>query len=154
MDHNASHNALPDKTIRNAALIVCEKSGHWALALRRSRRMDPKCLVETRSQQECLEVLADYPYSFVVAEVTLSNITSVYKLFAQIHQLFPHAAVAAAFRPDCRSFEYMLREAGAVHVIFSILSVDSVANMARRHLATTPMPELSWQEQIMSQLPW
>lgn len=94
------------------------------------------------------------PTSFVAVELTRKSVDRVYRLMAEIHCQFPQARIVAFSQPGLESLDVEIREAGAVHVVYSPRQLGSVAKLVERHMALLPMPELSLRESVMSRLPW
>ena len=135
-------------------LLVCERHGHWAAALRRELAPRRVRVWETRSLAECWESLAATPASFVVVELTAANVEGLLLRMVRLPRDFPLArvAVVAAGRlADCQS---LLREAGAVHWVASLRQLAPLAQLACRHLASTPPPLQSLTDRIWAGLPW
>ena len=51
-------------------------------------------------------------------------------------------------------YEWLMREAGAVHFVCSPRRVGPLAQLACRHLAQVPPPQQSLTERIWAALPW
>ena len=49
---------------------------------------------------------------------------------------------------------WLVREAGAVHVVDSVRQVELLARLACRHLAQVPPPQQTLTERIWAGLPW
>lgn len=62
---------------RPARLIVCERTGRWAVALRRELAGSGVRVHESRSIAECWQGLAESPAGFAVVELTGGNLASV-----------------------------------------------------------------------------
>lgn len=136
-----------------ARLIVCEKSGRWAVALRRELGAKPR-VYETRSLPECWEELAASPASWLLLEVTAANLEGLMVRLESLGRDFPAArAVVCGDRP-LASREWLLREAGATHAVFSPRELAPVARLAVRHLAGVSLPPQSLRERVWERLPW
>jgi hypothetical protein len=64
--------------ILEAALIVYERNGVWARALRQQLVNEPVAIRETRSLEECSRRLRESPASLVALEVTTTSLSSVF----------------------------------------------------------------------------
>ena len=144
---------LPEKPGR-ARLIVCEREGRWAVALRRELPVHGVRVHETRSVAECWEMLARRPASFVVAELTRSGAEALLEQMAWLQRDFPGARVAVVAERPLASCEWLLREAGAVHFTVSPRELGPLACLAVRHLEVAPPPQWTLAERIWADLPW
>jgi hypothetical protein len=136
-----------------ARLIVSERTGRWAVALRRELAAAGVRVWETRSLADCWEELAASPASFVVVEVD-RNLVALLDHVARLPQTFPAARAAVVSQRSLADCEWLLREAGAVHYVCSPREVAPLARIACRHLAQGPSPPQSLTEQIWASLPW
>jgi hypothetical protein len=137
----------------NAKLIVCERTGRWAVALRRELTETGVRVWETRTLADCRDELVENPASFVVVELG-ANVERVLRLLASQQRRFPAARVAVVAERSQADYDSLLREAGAVHVVCSPRHVGLLARLACRHLAEAPAPQQSLAERIWTGLPW
>src|SRR5688572_29468326 len=110
-------------------LIVCEKSGDWAAALREALGTRQPRVVETRSLTACEAELGQSPASLMAIEVTEANLKAVLQFLAKIHEGYRRAAVVAMVAYEASAAANLLREAGALDVVTSVLEVPRVARM-------------------------
>ena len=137
-----------------ARIIVCEKTGRWATALRRVLSATRPRMCQTRSMAECLRELERSPASLIALELTAENGSSVVEFLDEVHQRF-HRAIVVVFGP--RAMErcgWLVREAGAVHAVFSPREVASAARVIERHLQRAPTHPLTLRQSLWSRLPW
>jgi hypothetical protein len=146
--------APPPPGIGPARLIVCERDGHFAVALRRELPRPEIRVLETRSVDECWEALARWPASFVVVELTRTNATALLERMVWLERDFPLARVAVVADRALGFCEWLLREAGAVHFTVSPRRFGPLGCLAVRHLDAAPRPRLSLPERIWASLPW
>ncbi len=144
---------LPDGS-GPARLIICERFGHWAVALRRELSAPDIRVHETRSLSDCWDMLSGRPASFVVVELTRANAAGLLDRMRWLERDFPLARVAVVARRPLASCEWLMREAGAVHFTVSPRRLRPLAQMAAAHLATAPEPEQTFGERIWAGLPW
>jgi hypothetical protein len=135
-------------------LIVCEKAGRWAAALRSALANQPPRIVETRSLAGCEAALAESPYSLVALETTATNLEAVLAFVERVLVRFPRSHVAALFAPEARGAALLLQEAGAIATIESVLDASRVACFARRQLAQAPSAPVGPQESVCERMPW
>jgi hypothetical protein len=138
----------------NCQLIVCERSGAWAAALGQLLAGHEVRMRQTRSLAECQKELTTAPNSFVALELTAENAAAVVELLWASGRNHPQATCVALAAGEGAAFEWMVREAGAAHVVTSRRDLPEVAKMVRRHCSRVPGRRASIQEQIWASLPW
>jgi hypothetical protein len=136
-----------------ARLIVCERSGRGAVAMRRELAEGGIRVWETRTLADCWSELAHSPASFLVLELG-SNIADLLQRMARLPREFPSARLAAVADRSLARYEWLMREAGAVHFLCSVRQAGPLAQLACRHLAQVPPPPQSLTERIWASLPW
>ena len=136
-----------------ARLIVCEHAGRWAVALRRELAA-PVRVYETRSLADCWEMLAEAPASFVIVELSAADVAALLQRMARLGRDFPLARVAVVAERSLADYQWLMREAGAVHFICSPRQAGPLARLAAGHLAQAPAPQRSLTQQIWAGLPW
>jgi hypothetical protein len=137
--------------MKTARLIVSEKRGGWAAALRREVAQR---VYETRSLAACWRELADWPHSFLVLELTVENSEELTRRLADLGREFPGAVAVVVMERRLRGWQWLVRESGAAHAVVSPRCLRPVAQMARRHLAAAPDLELPPAQRILADLPW
>jgi hypothetical protein len=137
-----------------ARLILCEKSGRWAVALRRALGPEQHVLRQTRSLAECGRELAAAPASLVAIECTSDNLDKAALAINEWATRYPHSRLAAFLDSSLTAAESLLREAGASAVIDSPRQAPALARLALRHLARAPAGDLPFAESIRHRLPW
>ena len=136
-----------------AKVIVCERSGRWAVALRRELAEAGVRVWETRTLADCRDELVENPASFAIVELA-SNLAGLLRLLASQRRRFPAARLAVVADRSQADYQWLLREAGAVHFLCSPRQVGLLARLACRHLAQAPPPQQTLAERIWSALPW
>lgn len=134
-------------------VIVWERWGIWAAGLRRHLPREIH-LRETRHAQQCLAELTQAPRSIVAVEADAANVDGVLNLLLKIAAGFPMAAVVVLADRPLESYEWLLRESGAVHFATSPRQVDAVARLVLRHAARVPQARTPIAAQIWESLPW
>ena len=137
----------------SARLIVCERTGRWAIALRRELAGAGVRVWETRTLDDCWNELAASPASFVVLELSRDRGRLLEHLARQLRE-FPLARVSVAADRGQADYEWLVREAGAVHFVHSPRRVGALAQLICRHLAQIPPPQQGFVERIWAGLPW
>ncbi|MEN6451879.1 MAG: hypothetical protein ABFC96_15420 [Thermoguttaceae bacterium] len=141
------------ETHATARLIVCERTGRWAVALRRELTGAGVRVWETRTLGECHDELVASPASFLVLEVN-GEPSAPLRFVAQHARQFSAARVAIVTDAAGVAYEAVAREAGAVHFLSSPRHAGLLARLACRHLAQVPPPPQGLAERIWSSLPW
>jgi hypothetical protein len=136
-----------------AKLIVCERTGRWAVALRRELAESGVRVWETRTLADCRDELVENPASFAVVELG-TNLGGLLRLLASQPRRFPAARLAVVANRSQADYEPLIREAGAVHFLCSPRKAGLLARLACRHLAQVPPPQQSFAERIWASLPW
>lgn len=136
-----------------ARLIVCERTGRWAVALRRELGDAGIRVWETRTLANCREELAASPASFVVLELA-GDAPGVIRFLSRQSQELPSARLAVVADISRTGWELFVREAGAVHFLTSPRHAGLLARLACRHLAQSPVSQQSLTERIWGSLPW
>ncbi len=137
----------------SARLIVSERTGCWAVALRRELAHGGVRVWETRSLADCWDELANSPASFLIVELGRDLAPLLHRLLT-LPRTFPAARVAVVSQRSSAPYEWLLREAGSVHYVCSPRDVAPLARMACRHLSQAPSPPQSLAERIWTALPW
>ncbi|MEN6407565.1 MAG: hypothetical protein ABFC77_13975 [Thermoguttaceae bacterium] len=137
----------------SARLIVCERSGRWAAALRRELAEAGVRVWETRTLADCWDELAASPASFVVVEFE-PRTEALLRRMARLPREFPSAHVAIVADRRWNEYHGIMLEAGAVDFVDSPRKMGRLARLACRHLAEAPAPSRSLTERIWDGLPW
>jgi len=138
----------------SARLIVCERGGEWAVGLRRELPVPGVRVYETRSLPECWAMLARWPASLLVVELTRSNAEALVGRMTSLDREFPSARMAVVAERELARCEWLMREAGAVHFTVSPRRLGPLARLAVRHLDAAPRPERTLTRRIWARLPW
>ena len=154
MPERSSNERLSTGQVDLARLIVCERTGRWALALIRELRGSQTRVYQTRSLDQSWDMLAEFRASFLVVEVTRSNLDALSSRLSELERRFPAARVAVVGERPMAESEFLLREAGAIHFTTSPRLLQGYATAAQNHLNHLPIPRLSLAETIWDTLPW
>ncbi len=137
-----------------ARLIVCERTGRWAVALRGESAFAGVRVWETRSLAECWKLLAESPCSFLVAELTSANADDLLRRLARLEREFPGVRAAVVARRSLADHQWLVREAGAIHFTCSPRQLTPLAEAACRHLCQVEVSEPALSERMWASLPW
>ncbi len=151
---NTSRSVLLPPGAKPARLIVCERTGRWAVGLRRELAAAEVRVYETRSLAECWEELAEAPAGFVVLELTAATADDLLRRMARLEGEFPLAAAAVVADRSLAGYQWLAREAGAVHFTCSARQLGPMARLARCHLDRAPSLPQSITGRIWASLPW
>jgi hypothetical protein len=151
---NESPGATPSQGTAAGRLLVCERGGQWAGALRRELARSGVEVGETRSLAECWDALAASPASFLVVELARAGAEDLLGRMARRERDFPLARVAVVADRSLAHWQWLLREAGAVHFTCWPRQLGVVAELACRHLAGVPAPPQRLTDRIWAGLPW
>lgn len=135
-------------------LIVCERTGRWAMALRRELAGTDIRPRETRSLADAWDALTRSPSSFIVVELSAGNAPELLRRLERLGHDYPLARAAVVSHRRLAPFETLLREAGAVHYVCSPRRLPALADVLARHLAQAPAPPRGWAERVWAGLPW
>lgn len=138
----------------SARCIICERQARWASALRRPLLRHGVRVVETRGLEDCWREMEAHPASVVGVEVTRANLASVVRWLLRAYRAFPAARMIACADRDLAPAEWLLREAGAVHVQCSPRDTTPLLRLIQRHCDTLPARPDTLREQIWQRLPW
>jgi hypothetical protein len=137
----------------SARLIVCEKTGRWAAALRRALKGQSAAIVPVRSLTQCQATLNAAPASLAAVEVTAANLAASVEFFTQTAR-HPLARLAALIPAELAGAELLLREAGAVDVLISLAQAPRLARLFVRQQRLSPAADRSFQQLVAERLPW
>jgi len=87
-------------------------------------------------------------------ELIPANIERVIGALGRIGRQYPDARAVVLSQRGLERYEWLLREAGAVHIVFSPRQLTRLASMIKRHLDAVPVVELPLAERILTELPW
>lgn len=146
--------SIDRKPMSTCHLIVCEKTSHWAAALRPGANRGRLRVVETRSLSGCREALAAAPASVVAIHANSTNVEAAIEFLIQSNRYYPRAVFAALLGPDETALCDLLQEAGAIDVLGSVLDAPRLARLALRHFALLPQQEVSLPEMVAERMPW
>jgi len=146
--------ALLPETAAPARLIVCERSGRWAIALRRQLAEAGVQVHQSRGLADCWELLREAPGSFLVVEVAPAETEGLLRRLARLHREFPLARLAVVADRAGAGCQWLLREAGAVHFTCSPRQLGPLAGVVCRHLAQVPAPPQTLSDRLWASLPW
>ena len=103
-------------------------------------------LRETRSLDESRREMAAMAPCLAAVEVTPANLVAALELLAAASRLFPLVRVVAVADRGCEAFEWLLREAGAIHFTTSPRDADVLVRLAVRHAARVPAAPVAFAE--------
>lgn len=138
----------------HASFVVFEKSGIWAADFRR-HLVDHNIRVhESRSWDDCLQELASAPASLLALEVQIDNIAQAYQFLGNLSCNYGQARALLLANPSIKPYRWILREIGAVDILFSWQQVPRAVSLVVRHLSMYPSRDRSLRQQIVDRLSW
>ncbi|HJT30534.1 MAG TPA: hypothetical protein VJ783_00600 [Pirellulales bacterium] len=147
--------------MRRADVIFCERMGAWAAAWRRVwqtpglRPPRPTLqLVETRSADECREVLSSSPEAFVVVELTAERCDVALDLLLYVGERFSAAAAGVVAEREMAAYEWLARELGALAFVTSPRRLGGLCQLALRQAGRRSPSPASLSERMWTDLPW
>lgn len=138
---------------RPPRVIVYERSGRWAAALRPQMPLEI-LLAETRSLGECAAELVRSPGSLLALEVTARNLAAVVDLLSGLNRRDPLARALVLVGDGLAASEDLLREAGAVHFVTSIRAAGALKQVFENHFRRVPLPPKNLAGSVWESLPW
>ena len=109
---------------------------------------------ETRSWAACLREVQARPAALVALEISPENAEAACGRVAHVTQRFPRVRVVLLADRKLRPFEWLLREAGAVEVLFSLGDLPRLQPLLRRFCDQMPSSQTDFRDRIWSRLPW
>jgi hypothetical protein len=135
-------------------VIVYERTGDWARALRRAWGDGTAPIRETRSLPECRQAAGEYRAALVALELPSTHVDAVLNLLLEIERDYPaHRAIVVASR-SLAQYEWLAREAGAVAFATSPRLAGPLAAVARRFVKSHAAEEIELTQRIWASLPW
>jgi len=134
-------------------LIICERHGYWAAAVRRYLVADTR-IVETRAYSQLASAEAEHPQAMVAIELNAENQQQLLDYIAEREVNCPEAPLVVLTWRGCESWEPLIREAGAVEVLYQLRSAPRLAELFARYQATLPVEETDLLADIWQRLPW
>jgi len=139
-----------------AKLLVLERQGTWARALRRELPQLPVGLVECRAWTEVERLLGDYRGSAVAVELRCDNALTAASHLTRLRRRFPAALFVVLLTADefHRQTPQLFRELGIAWLSDSPRRLRATAQLVARHLANAPAEPNSLVGKILADLPW
>jgi len=100
------------------------------------------------------DVMAESPAGFLVLELTAKNASWLVDSLVELPRQWRDARAAVVAERSLAEWEWLVREAGAVHFLTSPRRLAPLIDLACRHLAAAPMPRQTLSERIWTSLPW
>ncbi|MBN2580123.1 MAG: hypothetical protein JXB10_14125 [Pirellulales bacterium] len=144
----------PENKTNPSRLLVCERTGRWAAALRRELADSGLRVWELRTWDDCDSELAAAPASFLVLELAPRRLAAALAALPRWRKGYPAMRAAVVAERDLASCEWLLREAGAVHFLCSPRQLGALARIVLRHAAQVPPPHQTLSQRLWAGLPW
>jgi hypothetical protein len=102
----------------------------------------------------CLREVQARPAALVALEISPENAEIACARLADLTQRFARVSVVLMADRKLRPVEWLLREAGAVEVLFSLGDLPRLQSVLRRFWDQMPSSQTSFRDHIWSRLPW
>jgi hypothetical protein len=113
--------------MQTVRVIVCERTGKWASALRVLVPLPRTAICETRGLAECRVRLRESPASLIVVESTPENWLDVCRWLPLQTGQFANMRAVIVAEPVLRGAECLLRTAGAHHLVDSLAGLGGLS---------------------------
>lgn len=140
--------------MQRGKLVICEPTPHWIVALRWSWTQASNQLVGVAQLADCSCLLQSQPASLVALDCVGWPLSEVLAWMRQTQASFPLVRLVALLDRGHRHEEWLLREAGAVHVLANTRQVDILISLYRRYQTAVLDAPTNLRESIWEQLPW
>ena len=137
-----------------ARFLVCEATNRWTVALRWSLTENQPRPWVTNHLVDCWKTIEGSPGSFVALELSESNLESIVERLQDLRSKFPLARAAVMCDRSLAACQWLVREAGAVHVAVSTRDISDVIRLAQRHFAQARRPEVGLRQSVWDRLAW
>ncbi|MHB8862364.1 MAG: hypothetical protein ACYC6N_08165 [Pirellulaceae bacterium] len=138
----------------SARCIVCERSEKWAVALRRPLQLAGHRVFETRSLENLWNEVVVRPASIAGLETTRANLEVLVPWMTRFAEAFPKARIIVLGSRGLEASQWLLREAGAVHAVFSPRDWQPLVRVIQRHLGDALGQVDSDRQHVWRRLPW
>jgi len=142
-------------------LILCEQSGLWATAMHRAYPEVRKYWLRFFRWRPAWEAFRSRPTSFLAVELWPENFSEILDGLRWMDCFAPEGRLAILADRRLAEWEWMFRQAGAVHFISSPRAVALLVQMTIRHLKRSAWhlkrpaeAPASLAERIWRRLPW
>ncbi|MGW8257607.1 MAG: hypothetical protein ACWGMZ_08990 [Thermoguttaceae bacterium] len=139
---------------KTARLLVSERKGRWAAALRRELSETGVRVWETGTYADCGTQLAQSTASFLVLELNETKIRELLHYILAWQQEFPAFRFAVVSDHALQDYHWFMREIGAADFVSRQAKIGALAETICRHLALAPRLSQSLTERIWTNLPW
>ncbi len=134
-------------------VILCERTGTWATAVRRYLR-DDVAVSQVGSLAECREQANGLPACLLVVELTAQNLAELLGLIDEVAGGPPSARLLVLARDELIELAPLLREAGATHVFDSPRRLEGLRPIVMNHFRATQSRQTDVFQRIWDTLPW
>jgi DNA-binding NarL/FixJ family response regulator len=135
-------------------LIVLERDGNWAAAVRREFDDAIFPIVEARSWDETWKVVDKMPAALVAAELSAADPERMLAVLSRIERRHPQAAVVVLADRRFAPYRDLLLEAGALHFITSPRRLHEIRGIVKRRAARFGITARDRLDEIRTNLPW
>jgi hypothetical protein len=137
-----------------AQLIICEKRGIWAAALRWHQKSHRISMLGTRSLMDARSELQRAPDSVAALEATTASVEGVLRLLLESRLAWPRSRIIVLLTNEVAGFDELCWESGAALVVVSPRRLDLVMRFVQKCLAMQEPLEMTMRERVWTELPW
>jgi hypothetical protein len=139
--------------VRSLTVIVCERRGAWATALAGGLPGEMG-LRQTRGLDDCAAELEMAPASLLVLELTRENLLRLLEMLSGLGRRYPLARAIVVAAREFERYEWLVREAGALHFATSPRAGAQLVRLAMRQAQSGNSTEGETDAQAWTALPW
>lgn len=139
--------------MNNQDVIVCERSGLWATAMRRALLLSSE-LCETRSWAACKREIQTRSAALVALEVSPENAEAACGRLIRLAHQFPRVRAVLLADRKLRHVEWLLREAGALDVVYAFSDLPRLRTVLARFREQAPCTPPGFRDAVQARLPW
>ncbi len=117
-------------------VIICEATGHWATAARRSAPAG-LTIAETRTIDELRRQLDQAPRAIAVLELAKESTDDTVRAISELSDNYPSSLVLVVADRSLVAWHGLCREAGATHFIASPRQIGDIVGIIQRRKAVS-----------------
>jgi len=106
-----------------AAIVVWERTGVWAAAIRRELPRSIRPVLEARSWDECVAHCGEHQSAWLSLELRTDNAVVIGQTLLTLQRQFPNARPVVVADPTFATLEFALRDCGALAVLTSVRQI-------------------------------
>jgi hypothetical protein len=136
----------------HARVIIWEPEPRLTPVLRKHLPRYP--LAEARSETLLLDLLHEFPLSFVVISGLAVPSRELITSLQSMKHAFPHSTLVTYSPPGISQWERYWYQAGIQYVMANLAELPTLKKLVRSHFRRLPAPAVPVAEAIWAKLPW